>query len=384
MHSPPRHTQGTEALMDKTPLFAARQDGYRACRIPGLCATPRGALLATVEARRGQGGDYDDNDLLMRRSTDAGRTWDAPRRLAANADYGAGPLSNLAMVADSATGEVQALFCHDYARVFAVASADDGATWSAPREVTAVFETFRREYPWRVCATGPGHGTQLRSGRLIIPLWLSDCSGTEMGTGRRGHRPSAVSLVFSDDHGRTWQAGGIVCRHGDTVAGCEVRNPSETVMVECEDGRVLFNLRTESECHRRLVAVSPDGVSGWQDVRWDDALLEPVCMASMVRLNWADGRRPGRILFANPDTLDKTMAAWACDRKRVTVRLSEDDGRTWCASRVLEAGPSGYSDLAVLPDGTVFCLYECGALEHMTDIAAVTLARFNLDWLQGG
>jgi sialidase-1 len=45
-------------------------------------------------------------------------------------------------------------------------------------------------------------------------------------------------------------------------------------------------------------------------------------------------------------------------------------------NKSIEAGPSAYSDLAVLPDGTVLCLYEKGS-----DIVA---ARFNLEWLTGG
>lgn len=39
----------------------------------------------------------------------------------------------------------------------------------------------------------------------------------------------------------------------------------------------------------------------------------------------------------------------------------------------LDAGPSAYSDLAVLPDGTVQCLWET-----KSDIQC---ARFNLEWI---
>ena len=371
-------------MIQKQSIFEARQGGYHTYRIPGLCATPGGAVLATVEARRGQGGDYDDNDILFRRSTDGGRTWGAARVLVPNAAYGPGPISNFVMVADAATRRIQALFCHNYARVFALASDDDGATWSEPREITSTFAAFRASYPWRVCATGPGHGTQLRTGRLIVPVWLSDGGGTEMGRGRRGHRPSVVALIYSDDHGQTWHAGEIVCRNGDMVEDCMVANPSETVMVEREDGSVLCNIRSESARQRRLVAVSADGIAGWRDFRWDGALLEPICMASLARLNWPGNGQPGRILFANPDTLDRTMTKWGGDRKRLTVKLSEDDGLTWRASRVLEEGPSGYSDLAVLSDGTILCLYESGCIELMCDTRSVSLARFDLDWLLHG
>lgn len=368
-------------MLEKQDLFRAGEYGYHNCRIPTLVVSPGGALVATVEARRGHGGDYDDSDLCMRRSTDGGMTWGAPTVLASNADYGPGPMNNCSMVADRDTGALHALFCHDYARVFRCHSGDDGGSFSAPEEITGTFDEFRSDYPWTVCATGPGHGTQLRNGRLIVPVWLSEGTGAEFGAGHRGHRPSAVTLIYSDDHGKTWQRGEIVCRNADQVAGHEAIDPSETVMVERADGSVLFNMRNDGGYPRRLTAISPDGVANWSSFRWDEALLEPICMASMVRHSWPTPDGPGIILFANPDNLEKEFATWAYDRKRVSVKLSYDDGETWPVSRVLEDGPSGYSDLQVLPDGTVLCFYECGRVTDGGDDRSVRLARFDLDWL---
>ncbi len=369
-------------LLEKQNLFDARTQGYYIDRIPGLLVTKRGAVLATVEARRGGGGEWDDNDVLLRRSLDGGRTWEKPRLMVANKTYGPGPVSNFVMLSDRDSGAVHALFCHNYRRVFHIHSEDDGATFSAPVEITAAMEGFRRDYPWRVIATGPDHGTQLRNGRFIVPVWMSDGSGKEMGKGHLGHRPSVVSLIYSDDRGKSWQRGAIVCRTDERI-----RNPSETVMVELADGRVLFNIRSECKTNRRLVSISPDGVRGWSTPRFDQALLEPICMASLIRLTWPEGGRPGRILFANPDNLENQLSkpggVWH-DRKRLTVKMSCDECQTWPVSKVLEEGPAGYSDLAVLPDGTVLCFYECGMLGGMYGTKHVTLARFNLPWLAGG
>ncbi|HUU22529.1 MAG TPA: sialidase family protein [Phycisphaerae bacterium] len=371
-------------MLTKTHLFEARTQGYHTYRIPGLLATGGGVVLATCEARPGGGGDYDDNDILLRRSPDGGKTWQPHRLVVGHDRYGPGPVSNFAMIGDQSDGAVHALYCHDYARAFYVRSDDCGASFSPPVEITAVLEEFRREYPWQVCATGPGHGTQLRSGRLIVPVWLSDGTGTEFGPGKRGHRPSAVSLVYSDDHGRTWRRGEIVCRHGQGV----VVNPSETAMVELADGSVLFNLRSESARSRRLVSVSPDGVAGWSEPRFDEALLEPVCMAGLIRYSGPDGGQRSCILFANPDNLENDLIPpgghVAHDRKRLTVKLSDDECRTWAISKVIEEGPSGYCDLAVPADGAVLCLYECGLVEHLYDNRYLTLARFDLEWLTGG
>ncbi len=368
-------------MIEKQSLFEARTHGYWTCRIPGLAVTRNNVVLATAEARPGQGGDYDFNDVLLRRSTDGGKTFAPFVKLVDHTTYGDGPASNFVIIPDRDSGRVAAVFCHDYARVFTLHSADDGATWSQPEEISAVFEQFKADYPWRVCATGPGHGTQLRNGRMIIPVWLSDGSGGEFGGKHRGHRPSLVTSIHSDDAGRSWQRGEIVCRHGDTVDGERVVNPSETIAVEQTDGSVLFNIRSESAIHRRLLAASPDGAIGWTGFRWDAALLEPVCMASLIRYDWPSGNVPGRSMFANPDNLERTMSPHACDRKRLTVKVSRDDGQTWPVVKVLEPGPSGYSDLAVLPDGTILCLYECGAGGHMYDTGCLRLARFDMDWL---
>lgn len=365
-------------MVEKQNLFEARKNGYWTCRIPAIAVTRNDVVLVTAEARPGRGGDYDFNDVLLRRSLDGGRTFGPSLKLIDHRAYGDGPVSNMVIIPDRSSGRVHAVFCHDYARVFSMHSDDDGDTFSSPEEITPVFATFRHDYPWRVCATGPGHGLQCRNGRMIIPVWLSDGSGTEMG-GHRGHRPSIVSLIYSDDRGLTWQRGEIVCRHGDVVDGVTVVNPSETVAVELSDGRVMVNIRSESQPHRRLVAVSRDGVSRWEVRGFDDALLEPVCMASILRLNWPQPGRPGRILFANPDTTEQTMVRWALDRKRLTVKMSEDDGATWTVLRVLEEGPSGYSDLACLRDGTVFCFYECDIVTRMCDDRYLRLARFGLE-----
>jgi sialidase-1 len=62
----------------------------------------------------------------------------------------------------------------------------------------------------------------------------------------------------------------------------------------------------------------------------------------------------------------------------MTVRVSEDEGQTWNAGKVLHPGPSAYSDLAVAKDQSILCLYEKG---QYTPYETITLARFNLAWL---
>lgn len=372
--------------MEKQPLFEARTHGYHVYRIPGIAVTPGGVVLATAEARPGKGGDWDFNDLVIRRSTDGGSSWDDQRVLVSSKVYGEGPASNLCLIPDPALGCTHAVFCHNYERVFYMRSDDDGATFTEPREITEAALPFRDEYPWRVIATGPAHGIRSSRGRLIVPLWMSDGSGSEFGGNHLGHRPSNVAAIYSDDGGATWLPTEVVARDHQNVryrhSTAAILNPSETLAVELSDGRILFNMRTESSPHRRLVSVSPDGASGWSSPVFDDDLFDTVCMGSILRLD-----EQGGVIFAAPDNLEHDMA-WGnkvnCDRKRLSIKLSTDDCRSWTTNRVIEDGPSGYSDLAMLPGGRVLCLYECGQVTRMADDKYCMLATFDRAWVEEG
>jgi len=342
-------------------LFTAGESGYVTFRIPGLLAQGN-TVLAYAEARRDGFGDWADIDVVLRRSTNGGKTWEPMRVLV---DSAKDTVNNPVMIAGKKAGEIHFLYCVNYAKAYYRRSDDGGRTFSAAREITAAFETLRKHYDWNVIATGPGHGIQLRNGRLMVAVWLS--------TGGRKHRPSRVSTIFSDDHGVTWQAGELV---PDTLP-----NPSETYAVERRDGSVQLNIRNESPEHRRAISISPNGATGWSVPRFHAQLVEPVCMGSLIR------HPKGGLLFSNPDNLEAIYVDAAKtvnrDRKNLSVQWSGDDGETWTAKRVLEPGLSGYSDLAATKDGTILCLYERGGLDkNIFRTGRLTVARFSLDWVR--
>jgi sialidase-1 len=258
-------------------------------------------------------------------------------------------------------------------RCFYARSADDGQTWSAPREVTPAFDAFRPGYDWKVLATGPGHGIQLKSGRLVVPVWLST------GTGGHAHRPSVTSTVVSDDGGATWKRGEVAIPNTP-----EWVNPNEATVAELPDGRVMLNARNESKANRRLVTISPDGATRWSPPAFDDALPEPVCFGSLVSV---PGPRP-LLVFSNPNTLMRTGGRAAPgqprDRKNVSLRTSADGGRTWGRAKTVEPGFGGYSDLAPAPDGGVYLFYERGSTDgaNVYKTGRLTLARVTAEWLR--
>ena len=333
-------------LTPEVTVFRAGEDGYHTYRIPALVATKKRTLLAFCEGRRSARGDSGNIDVLVKRSTDQGRTWS---RASTVADFDGDTIGNPAPVADRQTGviwlpltrnpgevtekEILARTTRGTRTVWMTSSRDDGHTWSTPADITAT--TKLPDWTWY--ATGPGNGIQTRTGRLVIPC--------DHNRGPESERWSHV--IYSDDHGSTWKLGG--------AAGPQC---NECAVAELSDGSLLLNMRSYAGRNRRATSVSRDGGLTWAAPVLDDALLEPVCQASMIRY----GKRG--LLFANPASTK---------REKMTVRVSRNGGRTWTGERVVYAGPAAYSNLVELPRGGVGLLYEKGEKSPYETIAFATL-----------
>jgi sialidase-1 len=363
-----------EPMLEKSEVFPAGMNGIARFRIPGIVVTTKGTVLAYAEARKNNSADWGEIEVHLRRSVDGGKTWEPAKPIAHSGKRIEGQphakagseqeqtVNNPLAIVDRETGAIEFLYCVNYARCFSIRSTDDGLTWTEPVEITNTFEPFRAKVDWKVIATGPGHGIQLKGGRLVVPVWLA--------FGKVGaHSPSAAGTIFSDDHGKTWQAGELCLPNEGALS-----NPNETMITELSDGRVMLVTRSVSKPNRKLITISPDGAKQWSEPVFHDQLWESICMASIV----AYPAKPGTLIFSNPHTLglDKEgneIPAGRGKRENLSIKLSRDDGKTWPISKTLEPGPSAYSDLAVLPDGTVLCLFEGNADIH--------LGRFNLEWI---
>lgn len=135
----------------------------------------------------------------------------------------------------------------------------------------------------------------------------------------------------------------------------------ENIVVELAAGTVMLNSRAKPYL---LVAESRDGGLTYGPLCAERELIDPANNGAILRVGDASRRM---LMFSN--TADSTS------RRRLTLRLSRDDGRTWPFARVLVEGPAAYSTLAELPGGGIAVLFERG------DYAAISLARVPVAWV---
>jgi sialidase-1 len=336
---------GSEAKT--TTVFRSGQNGYHTYRIPVIVRATNGDLLAFAEGRKNSGADHGDIDIVMKRSSDEGKTW-GPLQLVE--DEEANPtakvwIGNPTPVVDQNDpkhpGRIWLAFTRNNANLFATFSDDNGRTWAKRRDISA--EAAKPVWEW--CAAGPVHGIQLErgphAGRLIIP-----CDHQIKGSGSWG-----VHLVYSDDHGTTWKLGAV-----DTRAADDPLHPNECVAVELADGRVYVNAREHngSDPATRTIAYSSDGGQTFDaPFAAEPNITSPVVQNSLVRLTLAEsGNRSNVLVYCGP--------GHPTERRDLTMRASYDEGKTWGRKTVVHAGPAAYSDLVKLDDEHVGVLFEAG------------------------
>jgi len=241
-------------------------------------------------------------------------------------------------------------------------SDNDGLTWSDP-----IWLDTQVKAPWmKFIGAGPGNGIQLRhgprAGRLVYPIYFTN-----------EHTRMSASLIYSDDHGQTWQRGESpndgrlwegVAITARSLDGAQAQL-TESQVVELSDGTLKIYMRNHAGTSLRAVAESDDQGNSWGEVTFDQTLTDPICQGTVVSVNDA---ADDRILFANANS---------SKRENGTVRLSLDGGKTWPYSRVIEPDSYTYSSLAMLPDGSIGLYYE------VEQTNALRFATFTLDWLTG-
>lgn len=335
-------------------IFKKGTEGYSCYRIPALIKTKHGTLLAFAEGRKNNCTDEGDIDLLVKRSSDGGKTWSPLQVIWSD---GVNTCGNPAPVVDQNTGKIHLLMTwndgddhigeinagtsKNTRRIFATASTDDGKNWDAPKEITSTVKGPN----WGWYATGPCHGIQITQGahkdRLVIP-----CDYIEVGAGRRGNS----HVIYSDDAGASWKLGGVVPQHSSL-------NPNESTVTELSDGRLMLNMRVGSNQNQRVYSISSDGGATWSALEQAPALTDPVCQGSITSGETGNGFG---VFFSN---------AANTVRNSMTIKMSTDNGISWTKKKVVFTGPAAYSDLVVLEAGQLGLLYEAGIGAYTDGIA---------------
>lgn len=305
-------------------IWANGTEGYVECRIPGILAV-EGALLLLCEGRS-KHSDWGKIDILVYRLEHGMKLQQVLKLGGTDSGDNSITYNNPVLIPD---GKRTHLIYHiNYERVFIMTSEDGGKHWSNTREITDAYGKF--PYEWNVSATGPGHGIQMKSGRLVVPIWLA--KGKVLEDGTREHWPSVAGCVYSDDHGMTWNAGALA----DTIY-----DGNETTVAELADGRLLFNFRHREDDRHRVLGLSSDGGETFDKLWKAEDLQDPRCFGSMAA--YKDG-----VLFVNCDS-DKA-------RVDLTVKYSCDGGKSWKSVWKVDT-KAGYSDIAVV-DESIYVFYE--------------------------
>ena len=346
-------------------------DNYR---IPAITTAPNGDLLVSYDERpkdNGNGGSDapNPNHIVQRRSTDGGKTWSAPTYIHQGTETGKKVgYSDPSYVVDHQTGTIFNFHVKSYDQGWGGSKAgtdpenrsiiqaevststDNGWTWTH-RTITA---DITKDNPWTARFAASGQGIQIQhgahAGRLVQQYTIRTADGTVQ----------AVS-VYSDDHGKTWQAG--------TPTGTGM---DENKVVELSDGSLMLNSRASDGSGFRKVARSTDGGQTWSEPASDKNLPDSVDNAQIIRAfpNAAPSDPRAKVLLLSHSPNPKP---WSRDRG--TISMSCDDGASWATGKVFNEKFVGYTTIAVQSDGSIGLLSEDG------NYGGIWYRNFTMNWL---
>ena len=339
-------------------VFKSGDDGYAIYRIPAIIKAPGGDLLAFCEGRVNNGGDFGNIDIVMKRSADGGTTWsllqvviDADSLQAGNPapvvdlvdpQYPGGRIFLFYNTGNNHEGEVRK--GKGQRKVWYVTSVDNGATWSAPIDISSQVHRHGSIEDWRSYANTPGHGLQLTQGPHAGRLYIA--ANHSEGVPKARFEDYKAHGFYTDDHGKTFSLSESVSRPGG----------NESTAAELSRGRLLLNSRNQrGDVKERLISISNNGGATWGTSFFDSVLIDPVCQGSLINIGWKQNKAV--LAFSN--------AASRTKRDSLTIRVSLDEGATWKYSLLLDhntAGTKGdhtaYSDLVLINKNNLGVLYE--------------------------
>ena len=329
-------------------IYNQGSDGFELFRIPAIVKSKSNTLLAFAEARKARSnGDSGDIDLVVKRSSDNGKTWSKQITIW---NDGQNTCGNPVPIVDD-RGRIHLLMTwnfqtdkwgaitngtgEDSRRPYYTYSDDDGITWAQPVEITS---SVKKE-KWDWYATGPCHGIQIQKGihkgRLVAPYYFT--------TRESGKVTSYSHIIYSDDYGKTWKPGEPTPVGG--VGECSV--------AEIGEGTLMLNMRADEGFYRKS-CTSIDGGLTWSSPQISIDQIDCKCQGSILSIG-------GAVFLSN--------AASATERINMTIKKSTDNGKNWKGQYTVYEGNSGYSDIVELSDSQIAIIYEGGEKRYTDGLA---------------
>lgn len=359
---PIENNEEDSAFFWETRLYAPGDYGSANWRIPAICTLPDGTLLAVNDKRKFNEGDLpQDIDIVARRSSDNGHTWSEPVTVVEGTGMKHG-FGDPALVVTS-EGEVLCMYVggnglwasteDDPDCSYVSRSSDGGVTWGKPENITALLWGSNALNP--VCrnykASFFGSGNALRltrgshAGRILVAAAMC----------RKSENVLDNFVVYSDDNGHSWNVSDMAYSGGD-----------EAKLVELVDGRVLISVRQSGA---RGYNISTDGGVSWGNQgRWSE-IRTNACNGDIIRFAAKDmGDKENILLQSVPNSMN---------RENVSIFASYDEGVSWSWVTSLYAGPSVYSSLTVLKDGTIGAYVE----KNPSGQCELWFQNFSFKWL---
>lgn len=317
----------------------------------GTITTKAGTILATCEARVG-GGDADNpSSIALWRSTDGGKTWSDTIIVADYAqnkcsetenDCGKGIyghfFANPTPVVDYETGKIFIFYSENFSnassKLYYRTSTDDGVTWSAPTEVTSLFDSDPYDRAFHL--PGPGHGLQIESGeyegRLVVEVWHRHTVSLASA-----NRQYGLSVIYSDDGGATWKNSEYI------DIGYHM---NEGRVAQLAGGTLVINSRSTDNTRKQTY--STDGGATWSTpTTWTSIGSYGNCDSGFTSQVEGDSTQLVTTHILNGTSVRNTLYAY----------LSYDNGATWSYSAQLWSEPSidsgtGASDVNRISEDT--------------------------------